>query len=234
MENHFGLYLKNISFAFDKKSPLFFDNLSYEFRTGTIHFITGANGIGKSTLFRIILGNIQKQELFSGDIFASGDQNNSLNKNSNKKILTYVPQKSALLIADQFTAQENIILANLSQYPLFKKIKQNTHNIPYESLLSFDFNVSAQKLSGGQQQLLAIITKLQSNPLVLLLDEPTASLDTQNAQIVMNFLTRLVDETGLTLLIISHDHELVANYALGYHELCINNRQSRYLMWKKP
>ncbi len=235
MKNNHKLSLQNISFAFNKNAPLFFDNLSYEFQAGTLHFIKGVNGIGKSTLFRIILGNIQKEEFFSGQIFAltGNHPHNQTTSQDKRKLLSYVPQKSNLLLADQFTAQENILLASLPRYPVFKFFKQNAQNILYQPLFGFNPETPVHKFSGGQQQLLAIITKLQSNPRILLLDEPTASLDAKNAQIVMNFLTRLVYETGLTVLIISHDQELVANYALGYHELCVNNGQSRYLIWKK-
>src|SRR5581483_218231 len=80
---------------------------------------------------------------------------------------------------------------------------------------NIDMTTPAHLLSGGQRQILAIMMALQKPTRVLLLDEPTAALDNDNAQQVMAFLENITAELNLITLIICHDKELVVTY--GHH-----------------
>ena len=85
--------------------------------------------------------------------------------------------------------------------------------------LPFDLETPVQNLSGGQRQWLAIAMALQQKPSVLLLDEPTAALDTKNAHEVMQTLARLAHESSTYVLMVCHNPELVAEYADERFEL---------------
>ena len=82
------------------------------------------------------------------------------------------------------------------------------------------------QLSGGQRQILALMMKLQGNPGLLLLDEPTAALDEENAGLVFDFLKGL----PLTVLAVCHDEELVERYTTGNRlQMYIGKDNVRYL-----
>ena len=113
------------------------------------------------------------------------------------------------MIADQFSFIENARLAAMAHYPGVTKLPQATL---YPELLQ-RFGIAMDKptklLSGGQRQILAIVMALQKKCSILLLDEPTAALDETNAELVMHFLQDLIRTTGLTVIMICHDSDLI-------------------------
>jgi ABC-type lipoprotein export system ATPase subunit len=91
------------------------------------------------------------------------------------------------------------------------------HNLFMLQEFNIDIHKKVDELSGGQKQILAILMALQKPTKLLLLDEPTAALDPKNAHMVMQCLQKLAQELDITVLIISHDKELVLAYAPGYY-----------------
>ena len=105
----------------------------------------------------------------------------------------------------------------MGQFPHpFSRLKQ-PHFYP-DFLKQFHIDVSkpASKLLEGQRQILALLIVLQRERNFLLLDEPTATLDEQNAMIVFEFLKTLTIQ-NVTILVVCHDRELVNRYANGQH-----------------
>lgn len=211
------MIIKNLSFKFNHRGHYFFNNLAAEFTPHAVHFIQGDNGVGKSTLFNIVQGTLDNNVLLNASITLDGvthaAHNNQLPHAFTQQVHT-VQQQYDRMIANQFSFMENLQLANLPAHP-------GLHVLPDATLfdiitpLGIDITKPAYLLSGGQRQLLAILMALQKPTKLLLLDEPTATLDKKNAHLVMQCLYQLAAELKVTMLIICHDKELVAQYAQG-------------------
>jgi ABC-type lipoprotein export system ATPase subunit len=213
------MFIKHLSFKFEKnQNSYFFKNLIVDFSPERIHFIQGENGIGKSTLFTILRGATDKkmahldaQIELDGTTYRAHDAR--LPHLFTQHVHT-VQQNYDNMIANQFSVMENLQLANFSKFPGFRSLPPATL-LDFSDALNIHKYTPAYLLSGGQRQLLAIIMALQKPTKVLLLDEPTATLDINNTQLVMHCLYRLVDQLKITVLIICHDKELVAKYSHG-------------------
>jgi ABC-type lipoprotein export system ATPase subunit len=210
--------INHLSFKFDKNSSdYFFKDMAVEFTSGNVHFIQGDNGVGKSTLFNIIQGIVDKTAFLDASITLDGTtyvaHNNMLSSSFTQHVHT-VQQNYDRMIANQFTFMENLQLANLPTYPAMRSLPQATL-LDSIKPLGIDMSKQAYLLSGGQRQLLAILMALQKSTKVLLLDEPTATLDKKNVHLVMQCLYQLAAQLKVTMLIICHDKELVEQYARG-------------------
>lgn len=210
------MIIKNLSFKFDKHAlQFFFHNVTINFTPNTIHFVQGDNGVGKSTFFNILQGTISKDAFLEASLQLDSHEFKARNNLLPEKFIHQVhtvQQNFDNMIAPQFTFMENLQLANLPKYPKLQAL-------PYATLfdviasLGIDPHKPASLLSGGQRQLLAILMALQKTTKLLLLDEPTATLDKKNADLVMKCLFKLAHDLKVTMLIICHDTELVNRYA---------------------
>lgn len=210
------MLVENLSFSFSAKHPPLFEGITFRAHTPSLTFIQGRNGIGKSLLLRIIAGEIHPGERATGSITLH-DTRYNLRDNTHmahtyRQNVRMVPQKFDLMIADQFSFNENLELARLSAYPGIRKHKGELVIPPAIKNLAIDMHKPAHLLSGGQRQILAITMTLQRQTHVLLLDEPTAALDSQNSRMVIQFLHELTHTTDLIALIITHDHELIKEF----------------------
>jgi ABC-type multidrug transport system ATPase subunit len=196
------MYIQNVSFKLSKYSPYFFKNLSFSLEKGKIHALQGKNGIGKSVLLGILSKKMPPQAILEGEI-------------SREKAFL-VNQRYDWMVADQFSFHENLRFATMESYPRPFAFLQEGDD--YSSLLEkFHINpqVPVYRLSGGQRQILALLMVLQKKPQFLLLDEPTATLDEENATMVFDFLKALSEEKGLTFLVVCHDRDLLNTYTTG-------------------
>lgn len=213
-----ALELKQVSFGFAQQSKLFFNKLSGQFPAGALHFIRGHNGVGKSTFFNILRGIVHPQESITGTIIVGGvvhtfDKDNREALGLLQSDIKLVQQNFDCMLADQFSFEENLQIARLSLYPGLNTLPAAQKMPAFVERFKIPMQKPVHMLSGGQRQMLAILMALQKPTKVLLLDEPTAALDDHNAKMIMNFLQSLIEESGLTVLIISHDLELVEHYA---------------------
>lgn len=214
------MLINNLSFKFDKNSPDFFKDLKVEFEPNKVHFIQGDNGIGKSTLFNILQGNIESDAQLDASVTLDGitykTHNNKFDSPFTQQVHT-VQQHYNRMIADQFTFGQNLQLANLPSYPGLHSLPKATNFDVMQSFGTDMVNTPAHLLSGGQRQLLAILMSLQKSTRILLLDEPTATLDKKNAKMIIECLQQLATELKVTMLFICHDKELVQAYAKENH-----------------
>lgn len=224
-----GLSIKYMNFAFCAGQP-FFKDVSLHCPSGMIHFLQGKNGSGKSTFFNILQGHTQQNNQLTGTFIIDGQttevDHNQLNFLFTQHVTTVVQDVDSM-IASRFSVEQNLQCAHLARYP-------GLHNLPSATKLSLlqEFNIDKNKLveqlSGGQKQILAIIMALQKPTKLLLLDEPTAALDPKNAHMVIQCLQKLAQELHITVLIISHDKELVLTYAPDYYfEIIQDNNDMR-------
>lgn len=216
--------LNNIEFRFRSSLPNLFEGLMLDIAPNKIHFVQGRNGAGKSTLFRILRGKIQQQEIGSGTLSIDGKQVSLSSPKALRALIgnkiNMVDQSFDQMLASNFTFEENLRLANMGCYPSLNRLPR-PHALPdFVARFKIPKDSPVSLLSGGQRQILAILMMLQQDPSLLLLDEPTATLDEQNTHMVMDFLQHLVATTPITILIISHDREVVLKYSAGsYFEL---------------
>ncbi len=203
-----GLHITHMNFSFSANTP-FFKDVSLHCLPGNLNFLQGKNGSGKSTFFNILQKHIPQSARLTGNFSVDGQE-------IRFPYVTTVVQDVDSMLATQFSVKQNLQCANLPQYP-------GLHNLPEAKNLTLlqEFNIDYHKkvdqLSGGQKQILAIVMTLQKSTKLLLLDEPTAALDPRNAHMVMQCLQKLAQELTITVLIISHDKELVLTYAPGYY-----------------
>lgn len=198
--------VRNLYFRHNKQASYFFKDLSFDLDNGLIHALHGKNGIGKSVLLHILSNNTEKEAVLQGSIV--GDKAVLMN------------QQFDHTLADKFTFLENLQFGSLGRFPSpFLRLKSYS-SIVQEDMIKLlekfhiDVNIPVYKLSGGQRQILALLMKLQKNTKILLLDEPTAALDEQNAIMVFEFLKAL---QGVTMLVVCHDQSLIRQYTTGSH-----------------
>jgi ABC-type lipoprotein export system ATPase subunit len=211
-----GLYIRNMHFTFLPGLSPFFNGVSVQFMPGVITFVKGKNGSGKTTLFRILHGDINNLEQFQATFELDGQEYKVIN---NKVAPEYTGQVQQVvqninsMLADQLTVEQNLQMAQLTRVPSLRSLPKLSELPMILRDLGIKRHDYVAQLSGGQRQILAIAMMLQKPTRVLLLDEPTAALDTKNADLVMKAIQEIAHKQQLVVLVISHDKELVEQYA---------------------
>ena len=183
--------LNNISKTFDNQKKIsVLKNLSFKFKKGKIYSLSGPSGSGKSTLLNL-LSLIDRPS--SGNIKID---NRNINHNEieiNDKIrssnIGIVYQEKNLL--PYFTAIENVCIASLAANNNHKIAEQESLKIIQKVGLKDRTNHYPSELSGGEMQRIAISRAIVNKPRIILADEPTGSLDHENANQIFNLLFKL-------------------------------------------
>ena len=183
--------LNNISKTFDNQKKIsVLKNLSFKFKKGKIYSLSGPSGSGKSTLLNL-LSLIDRPS--SGNIKID---NRNINHNEieiNDKIrssnIGIVYQEKNLL--PDFTAIENVCIASLAANNNQKMAEQESLKIIQKVGLKDRINHYPSELSGGEMQRIAISRAIVNKPRIILADEPTGSLDHENANQIFNLLFKL-------------------------------------------
>ncbi|AZB44362.1 ABC transporter ATP-binding protein [Bacillus sp. FJAT-42376] len=167
--------------------------------------ITGKSGSGKSTLLNLLCG-IDKP--FKGKILINGTEITSLSKTKlakwRNREIGIVFQSFHLL--PSLTLLENVMLP-MEFSPFKRNKKHRALELLYSVGLSDKANMFPDYVSGGEKQRAAIARAIANDPPVLFADEPTGNLDTENAEIVMNLFSNLLQD-GKTIVMVTHDLEL--------------------------
>jgi peptide/nickel transport system ATP-binding protein len=174
------LEIQNLTFGYTKETKIFND-FSLSLSASEVKVIVGPSGVGKSTLFELILGRLKPQ---SGEIRTTN--------------LSQVFQDPYSSFHPTYTIREQIcdVVSMVGYENLLMKMglqEENLDSLPH-------------KLSGGQLQRCSILRALLMKPTLLLLDEPTSALDNLNQLDIMKLIMENLD--GMGVLIITHDESL--------------------------
>jgi lipoprotein-releasing system ATP-binding protein len=177
---------------------------------GEIVALVGPSGSGKSTLLQTA-GLLEKTD--GGDIIIDGKPCATLNDADRtqirRNVLGFVYQFHHLL--PEFDAEENIILPQMIAGKTYAEARTRARDLLQEVGILERANHRPARLSGGEQQRVAIVRALANRPKILLADEPTGNLDEQTANAVFEKLTQLVRKENLAALIATHNMELAKN-----------------------
>lgn len=193
--------------------------VSFQVYPGEFLVVIGLSGSGKSTLLRCIN---QLNTITEGKVTLEGEDITHLDSKGLKKLR----QKVGMIfqhfnLVERHSVLSNVLMGSLSRTPnwksllgFFSKTEENKA-LEYLNLvgISEKAHLRAGELSGGQQQRVAIARALTQNPKILLADEPVASLDPATCHIVMDYLKKINQELGITIVCNLHFLSLVRQYA---------------------
>ncbi|MDQ8919320.1 ATP-binding cassette domain-containing protein [Acinetobacter baumannii] len=187
------------------------NNVSMQVLDGDIYGVIGFSGAGKSTLLRMI--NLL-EEPDQGDIKIFGQ---SLLDLSKKELLQQ--RKSIGMIFQHFNLLQNKTALENVELPLeFSRVSRKERRIiALDCLKIVDLadkkDAYPAKLSGGQKQRVAIARAISSQPKILLCDEPTSAVDPKTKQTILEYLKKINQQLGITIIIVTHEMQLI-------HEIC--------------
>ena len=193
-----GIQLRNITKSYNKKLVLDIEN--FRFRSNKIYCITGPNGVGKTTLLRVIGG---LENLDSGDIFYDGRKVYS--KETNRKI-TLVSQSPYLL---NTTVYENLRYGMKVRGIPNNIIENKVENVIKKLDILELKNKNANTLSGGEKQKVALGRAILLDTDILLLDEPTSSVDFESTIKMERMIKKYSENLNKIVLIVTHNFDLV-------------------------
>jgi len=185
-------------------------DISFSIRGGEFVSIMGKSGCGKSTLLYILstMDRDYEGELFLDGARVTGQTDDELARLRNEHI-GFVFQFHYLL--PEFSVLDNVMLP---AQKLGKKTDAQIRKDAMEKLDLLDMADQAHKkayrISGGQKQRVAIARALINEPTIIMGDEPTGNLDSKNSDRVFDIFKKLSHEQGLSLLVVTHDHDFAA------------------------
>ena len=198
-ENKPLIKLEKISLSFGKRQIL--DNISFSINSGEILGMLGPNGVGKSTLFNLIIGLLKPD---FGSIIVNGENvlDYPISERTKKFKIGYVPQYGGYF--HDLTLLEN--LKAVSEVLIDNKNDRNTKIDYLISRFELDsvLNIQAKFLSGGQKKKLVIAMALMGDPKVLLLDECFAALDVMTIKMLQELIVSLQSEKNICICICDH------------------------------
>lgn len=183
--------------------------IDLEINKGEVVSIVGPSGAGKTTLLQI-MGTLDKAD--SGSVIIDGVDIGSLNANKMAEFrnlnIGFVFQFHQLL--PEFTALENIMIPAYIAGKPTKEARQRAKELLEFMGLADRADHKPGQLSGGEKQRVAVARALVNNPAVILADEPSGSLDSQNKTELHRLFFELRDKFGQTFVIVTHDEQLAA------------------------
>ncbi len=196
--------LKKIFYLSNKEELLLFENLKLNISKNSISSIIGPSGCGKSTLLNI-LGLLDSN--FNGNYFFEGNSikemgSNNLSNLRNKKI-GFIHQFFHLI--PELSVLENVILPALVQNKKVLDINQEACNLLEKFEILDKKNIKPNKLSGGEQQRVAIARSLINKPHLILADEMTGNLDEETSDEIINFFFKFINNNNISLLYVTHN-----------------------------
>ena len=202
------LHIKNLSFAY-KKGFKILDDISISLEQGNILGILGPNGTGKTTFIKCIN---RIHEPLEGQIIFEDKNLRALKHEDVAKIIAYVPQ----YINTSFSMSV-IDAVMMGRLPYAKRsYSEDDKRIVFDVIRSMELEDFAfrniRELSGGERQRVFVARALAQNPKMIILDEPTSSLDLHNQLFILRTIEKVAREKNITIVMTIHDLNLAAMF----------------------
>ncbi len=211
--------LDHLTVQFNGQTTL--EDISLEIAPGSYVGVLGPNGAGKSTLLKVILGLVSPA---AGEVLVFGLPPRLLRRQG--QVMGYLPQKPLNNPHFPIAVREVVLMGRYGQLGLLKRPRRADRELASHYL---DLMGSAHlqertisELSGGEQQRVFIARALVGRPRLLILDEPTISLDACAQDEMYELINRLRRELGLTVIMVSHDIGAVSRHVDDI--ICLNRR----------
>lgn len=206
-----GLTVSHLKYAYSKKSPEVLHDITFSAHYGDVLSILGPNGVGKSTMFKCILGFFKE---YSGTISLDGEDIRALTHKQIAKKIAYIPQSTYPTFNYDVL---DVVLMGMTAH-LSALSSPNEHHIKeaHTALESLGIghleNVGYGEISGGERQLVLITRALVQKAKLLIMDEPTANLDYGNQLRIMCRVAELARE-GYLIILSTHNPDHAFLYA---------------------
>lgn len=202
-----SLTVENISFRYGKR--LILDDISFSAAAGSVMALLGQNGTGKTTLLKSLCGIL---EPFAGRSCADGRDLLAMPVGQRAKCVAYVPQHMGNVFPVRVVDAVMMGRMPFVRFQPGKKDKELVYALIEKMELERYAFTKITELSGGERQRVFIARALAQQPQILLLDEPTSSMDMKNQLHTMEIVGQLAREEQLTVVISIHDLNLAAMF----------------------
>lgn len=196
------LEVKSMRAGYGRDKEIVHD-VSFKLFEGDFNCIIGANGCGKTTVLKTILGLLP---IMGGSVTINGHDTKNMTERQRATRFAYIPQTHKLPFP--FAVKDVVLMGRTPYMSRIAVTSKADRRIAFAALCQLSIenlaNRSYLELSGGQQQLVLIARALTQQPDILVMDEPTASLDFGNQQLVLSRMRNLVD-SGMSVLMVTHD-----------------------------
>lgn len=219
MSKEVCIEVEDVSYRYHEHPVI--EDINFSVQTGEYLGIIGPNGGGKSTLIKILLGLLKPN---TGSVKVFG---RDIDEYKERYELGYLPQRASQSLAHfPATVEEIVKTGRTARLGLFRRFGPADLAAVDQALEIADISGFKNRiigdLSGGERQRVFIARALAGQPKILILDEPVAGVDASAQESFYSFLEDLNKKHGLTIIIISHDIDVVAHQSSNV--LCLNHR----------
>jgi iron complex transport system ATP-binding protein len=208
MQENYILEAEDVSFSYRNNDNII-NGITFSMKRGEIAAIAGPNGVGKSTILKIICGYLKPK---TGRVLLENKNVDEYDNLARCRLVAAVPQNIYAPIP--FTVEQVIKMGRLARLSRFSRLSTDDYLLIAETMKKLEIESFAKRaigeLSGGERQRVMIATALAQDPHLLLLDEPTSHLDIGNSAKVIKSLMRWRNEKSASILIVTHDVQMAA------------------------